>query len=234
MDPRPAVVTPTYNEAENIERFARAVFAALPGVTLFVVDDGSPDGTADLVAALDGGPGAVHVIRRAGKQGLASAYRAGMGAALDAGFDPIFQMDADLSHDPADLPRLAAAGADLALGSRYVAGGGTRNWPRSRKLISRAGGTYARLVLGLPVRDPTGGFKCWRAECLRAIDLMDVGSEGYVFQVETTWRALKRGFSVVEVPIVFTERAAGASKMSAAIAREAAWRVPALRLRRQG
>jgi dolichol-phosphate mannosyltransferase len=233
MCPTPAVVTPTYNEAENIERFARGVFAALPGATLFVVDDGSPDGTAAMVEALDGGPGAVRVLRRAGKQGLASAYRHGMGAALEAGFDPIFQMDADLSHDPADLPRLAAAGADLAIGSRYVTGGGTRNWPLSRKLISRAGGTYARLVLGLPVKDPTGGFKCWRAGCLRGVELQKVGSEGYVFQVETTWRALQRGYTVVEVPIVFTERAAGASKMSAAIAREAAWRVPALRLRRQ-
>jgi dolichol-phosphate mannosyltransferase len=234
MDPRPAVVTPTYNEAENIERFARAVFTALPGATLFVVDDGSPDGTADLVQALDGVAGEVRVLRRAGKQGLASAYRLGMGTALEAGFDPVFQMDADLSHDPADLPRLAAAGADLAIGSRYVRGGGTRNWPLSRKLISRAGGAYARAVLGLPIKDPTGGFKCWRAACLRAIDLQEVGSEGYVFQVETSWRALSRGFSIVEVPIVFTERAAGASKMSAAIAREAAWRVPALRLQRRG
>jgi len=231
MTSRPAVVTPTYDEAENIETFARRVFEALPGATLIVVDDGSPDGTADLAQALDGQGGAVRVLRRAGKQGLASAYRAGMGLALDEGFDPIFQMDADLSHDPADLPRLLDARSDLALGSRYVTGGGTRNWPLSRRVISRGGSAYARLWLGMPYRDLTGGFKRWSAACLRGIDLQDVGSEGYVFQVETTFRAWKRGWSIAEVPIVFTERAAGASKMSAAIAREAAWRVPALRLR---
>jgi dolichol-phosphate mannosyltransferase len=228
----PAVVTPTYNEAENIEAFARRVFEALPDATLFIVDDGSPDGTGDMAEALDGVLGAVRVLRRSGKQGLASAYKLGMGTALEAGHDPILQMDADLSHDPADLPRLCEAQADLAIGSRYVPGGGTRNWPLSRKLISRCGGFYARLVLGIPYRDPTGGFKCWRARCLRAIDLQEVGSEGYVFQVETTWRAYRRGFAIVEVPIVFTEREAGASKMSAGIAREAAWRVPSLRLQR--
>ena len=232
MSATPAVVTPTYNEAENIEIFARRVFEALPDATLFVVDDGSPDGTADLVEALDGVLGSVRVLRREGKQGLASAYKLGMGTALEAGHDPILQMDADLSHDPADLPRLAAAKADLAIGSRYVPGGGTRNWPLSRKLISRCGGIYARAMLGMPYRDPTGGFKCWRAACLEAVQLQEVGSEGYVFQIETTWRAYRRGFSIVEVPIVFTERIAGASKMNAGIAREAAWRVPALRLRR--
>jgi len=228
----PAVVTPTYNEAENIEHFARRVFEALPEATLIVVDDGSPDGTAELVEALDGELGCVRVIRREGKQGLASAYKAGLSAALEAGHDPIFQMDADLSHDPADLPRLAATQADLVIGSRYVPGGGTRNWPLSRKLISRCGGFYARTVLGMPFRDLTGGFKCWRAACLRDIELQDVRSEGYVFQVETTWVAFQRGFVIMEVPIIFTERELGASKMSAGIAREAAWRVPALRLRR--
>ncbi len=232
MPATPAVVTPTYNEAENIEAFARRVFEALPEATLFVVDDGSPDGTGDMAEALDGVLGSVRVLRREGKQGLASAYKLGMGTALEAGHDPIFQMDADLSHDPADLPRLQAGHGDLAIGSRYVLGGGTRNWPLSRKLISRCGGFYARAVLGFPYRDPTGGFKCWRARCLQAIDLQEVGSEGYVFQVETTWRAYKRGFAIVEVPIVFTERAAGASKMSAGIAREAGWRIPALRFQR--
>ncbi len=232
MSPTPAVVTPTYNEAENIETFAKRVFEALPDATLFVVDDGSPDGTADMVGALDGVLGRVRVLRREGKQGLASAYKLGMSTALEAGHDPILQMDADLSHDPADLPRLAAANADLAIGSRYVPGGGTRNWPLSRKLISRCGGIYARAVLGMPYRDPTGGFKCWRAACLEAVRLQEVGSEGYVFQIETTWRAYRRGFSIVEVPIVFTERVAGASKMNAGIAREAAWRVPSLRLQR--
>ncbi len=232
MPPTPAVVTPTYNEAENIETFAQRVFEALPSATLFVVDDGSPDGTADMVEALDGKLGNVRVLRREGKQGLASAYKLGLGTAVEAGHDPVLQMDADLSHDPADLSKLCDARADLAIGSRYVPGGGTRNWPMSRKLISRCGGFYARLVLGMPYRDPTGGFKCWRAACLREIELEEVGSEGYVFQIETTWRAYQRGFSIVEVPIVFTERIAGSSKMNAGIAREAAWRVPALRLRR--
>ncbi len=232
MSPQPAVVTPTYNEAENIEPFVRRVFQAVPHATLWLVDDGSPDGTADIASGLDGRWGPVRVIRRSGKLGLGSAYRAGFAATLEAGHDPICQMDADLSHDPADLPRLIAAPTDLALGSRYVPGGGTRNWPLSRKLISRGGGLYARLWLGLPYRDPTGGFKCWRADCLRAVDMSQVRSEGYVFQVEATYRAHKRGFVIQELPIVFTEREAGDSKMNPAIAREAAWRVPALRWRR--
>lgn len=228
---KPAIVIPTYNETANLEALVTRVRAALPDAHLLVVDDASPDGTGDLAAALGERLGGIQLHRRAGKLGLGSAYREGFALALAGGFDPIFQMDADLSHDPADLPRLAALGVDLALGSRYVEGGGTRNWPLRRRLLSRGGTTYARLWLGMPYRDLTGGFKCWRAACLAAIDLGTVRSEGYVFQVETTWRAHLRGFRVGEIPIVFTEREGGVSKMSGRIATEAAWRVPALRFR---
>lgn len=226
---KPVVVTPTYNESANLENLVIRVRQALPDAQVVVVDDASPDGTGRLAEDLDRRMGGIHVIHRAGKLGLGSAYREGFGLALAEGFDPIFQMDADLSHDPADLPRLLAQDADLVLGTRYMKGGGTRNWPLQRKIISRGGTTWARAWLGLPYRDLTGGFKCWRAATLRAIDLPRVRSEGYVFQVETTWRACQAGFRVVEAPIIFTERLAGVSKMNPRIAVEAAWRVPVLR-----
>jgi dolichol-phosphate mannosyltransferase len=220
---RAAVVIPTFREAENVGRIVAAVRDELPGAAVLVVDDASDDGTADLAEAA----GAT-VLRRAGTRGLGPAYRAGFARALEAGWDPIYQMDADFSHDPADLRRLAGD-ADLVLGSRWVDGGGTVNWGLGRRALSRFGSAYARAWLGVPVRDLTGGFKRWRADTLRAVGPETLACDGYAFQVEATYRAWKGGARIVEVPIVFTERRAGASKMSGAIALEAAWRVPALR-----
>ncbi|MDP2317109.1 MAG: polyprenol monophosphomannose synthase [Pseudomonadota bacterium] len=222
-----AVVVPTYNEAENIGPLVRALRDALPGVHVLVVDDASPDGTAAAAEAAD-----AVVLRRVGPRGLGPAYRDGFARVLAEGFDPIVQMDADLSHDPADLPRLLAAlaGADLVLGSRWVEGGGTVAWGLGRRALSRFGSTYARGWLGVPHRDLTGGFKAWRAGTLAKVNPATLHADGYAFQVEATWRAHQLGARIVEVPIVFTERRAGASKMSWGIAVEAAWRVPGLRL----
>lgn len=218
------IVIPTYNEAGNLPTLLERL--APVGAQIIVVDDGSPDGTADIAQAAG-----CTVIRREGKQGLASAYVAGMGHALSLGCDPIVQMDADLSHRPEDVPRLLSAleGVDLVLGSRWVPEGGTRNWEASRMALSRFGSAYARAWLSLPYRDLTGGFKCWRADLLRRISLPTVTSEGYAFQVETTWRAHRRGAQIVELPIVFDDRLDGQSKMSWGIAAEAAWVVPGLR-----
>jgi dolichol-phosphate mannosyltransferase len=233
------LVLPTFNEAENLEAVvasARAVLAAAApeGFRILVVDDSSPDGTgaiADRLAATH--PDEVEVLHRAERQGLGPAYLAGFDRALAGGAGYVFEMDADLSHDPADLARLRVAvrdgGADLALGSRYVAQGGVADWGMMRRLVSRGGSWYARRTLGLEVRDLTGGFKCFRAEVLRAVDLPSVRSHGYAFQVELTYRALLLGFRVVEVPIVFRDRVRGTSKMSGRIAVEAAWLVPQLR-----
>jgi dolichol-phosphate mannosyltransferase len=220
------VVVPTRNEAASIGALVAQVRAALPGATILVVDDRSPDDTAGLARAAG-----AEVLTREGPPGMGRAYRDGFAYALAAGFDPIVQMDADLSHDPADVPRLVAAldQADLVLGSRWVAGGGTVDWDRRRRLLSRFGSAYARAWLGLPQRDLTGGFKAWRAETLRNLEPATLRAEGYAFQVEATFRAIQRGARVVEVPIVFTERRAGASKMSSRIAIEAAWRIPGLR-----
>lgn len=220
------VVVPTRNEAASIRALVAQVRAAVPGARILVVDDRSPDGTAAL--AREAG---AEVLERDGPRGLGRAYRDGFAHALAAGWDPIVQMDADLSHDPADVPRLVAAleRADLVLGSRWTAGGGTVDWSLGRRVLSRFGSLYARAWLGLGVRDATGGFKAWRAATLAGIDPATLRAEGYAFQVEATWRAVQRGARVVEVPIVFTERRAGASKMSARIALEAAWRVPGLR-----
>jgi dolichol-phosphate mannosyltransferase len=225
------VILPTYNEAENLERVVAAVLAAVPDAHVLVVDDSSPDGTGAIADALDG----VEVLHRPRKSGLGRAYVAGFSRALEAGAASVVEMDADLSHDPADLPRLLerlAAGADVVLGSRYVPGGGIQDWDALRRGISRFGCGYARRVLGVPVRDLTGGFKAFRAGALEAIDYASVRSQGYAFQVELTYRALRRGLAVEEVPIVFREREHGDSKMSALIALEAAWLVPALRLGR--
>lgn len=224
----PVVVVPTLNEAENIGALVRALREHVPGVAVIVVDDASADGTARAAQ----GEGA-EVIVRDGPRGLGAAYRAGFERALAGGYDAVVQMDADFSHDPADVPRLLAAleDADLVLGSRYVEGGGTVNWGLRRRLLSRGGSWYARTWLGVGVRDLTGGFKAWRPAALRASAPARVGAEGYAFQVETTWRAVAGGAKVVEVPILFTERRAGASKMSAGIMVEAAWRIPALRYR---
>jgi dolichol-phosphate mannosyltransferase len=231
------VVIPTYNEAKNVRPIVDAVLAALSpvagdGLRVLVVDDGSPDGTgriADEIAAAD--PRVV-VLHRTEKGGLGPAYVAGFGEALRGGAEYVFEMDADFSHDPNDLPRLLAAardGADLVLGSRYVDGGGVTEWHWLRRAVSRGGCWYARRVLGIRVRDLTGGFKCFRAETLRTIDYATVGAHGYAFQVELTYRALRAGLQVVELPIVFRERREGDSKMSGSIALEAIWRVPLLR-----
>jgi dolichol-phosphate mannosyltransferase len=226
------LVLPTYNEAGNIEAFVEAVLAKLPAsARVLVVDDNSPDGTGEIADRLAARHEAVTVLHRPHKEGLGPAYIAGFERALAAGAGLVLEMDSDFSHDPAYLPRLLEAGerADLAIGSRYVPGGGVGDWSALRRTISRGGSAYARLVLGLGVRDLTGGFKCFHREVLEAIDLDSVRSRGYAFQVEMTYRAIERGFEVVEVPIVFRERRAGASKMDRSIVAEAAWRVPLLR-----
>jgi dolichol-phosphate mannosyltransferase len=231
------LVVPTYNEAQNLEALLSAVLPALGAGSsdphVLVVDDDSPDGTGRLAERLAAADPRVHVLHHGAKAGLGKAYIAGFKHALAAGADLVLEMDADLSHDPADLPRLLArsAGADVVLGSRYVPGGGVADWGLGRRLLSRGGSLYARTVLGVRVRDLTGGFKCFRRDVLAALDLDGVRANGYVFQIEMTFRALHRGFTVAEVPIVFRDRAAGSSKMTAAVALEAIWKVPALRLR---
>lgn len=231
---RPLVVIPTYNEKENIERLLDAVFLSLPETDVLVVDDNSPDGTgqiADQYAARDA---RVQVLHRPGKQGLGRAYLAGFAWALARDYTHIFEMDCDFSHDPRMLPVLLAEAqnADLVLGSRWVRGGGTEGWPIHRQLISRGGSFYARTILGVGIQDLTGGFKCFNRRVLESIELESVETVGYGFQIDLTWRALQRGFKVVEVPILFTERVAGQSKMSARIMGEAVTLVWKLRLNR--
>jgi dolichol-phosphate mannosyltransferase len=227
------VCLPTYNERENLEPMVDRLGQILgdEGVVL-VIDDNSPDGTGEIADRLAAERGWVHVLHRPKKEGLGPAYLDGFRKALELGADLIFELDCDFSHDPADVPRLAAAAedADLVIGSRYVPGGGTRNWGLLRRLISRGGSLYAQLVLTAPVRDLTGGFKCYRRAVLETIDLDAIHSKGYAFQIETTYRALRAGFRVVELPIVFTDREVGGSKMSKTIVFEAVWKVPALRL----
>jgi dolichol-phosphate mannosyltransferase len=229
-DPPAWIVLPTYNEAENLGPMVAAL--RTHDLHVLVVDDNSPDGTGAVADRLVAEDPQVHVLHRPHKAGLGRAYVAGFTRALAEGAGHVIEMDADFSHDPADVPRLLAAagdGADLVLGSRYVTGGGVENWGLTRRVLSRGGCVYARAVLRLPVRDLTGGFKCFSAEALRVIDFASARSEGYAFQVELTNRALRRGLRVVEMPIVFRERREGESKMSGRIAVEAAWRVPALR-----
>jgi dolichol-phosphate mannosyltransferase len=226
------LVLPTYNEAENIEPIVRAARSQLrDGDRILVVDDNSPDGTGQIADRLSGELDGVEVLHRPEKQGLGRAYLAGFERALDGGADLVLEMDSDFSHDPADLPRLiaAAADADLVLGSRYVAGGSVTDWGLLRKLVSRGGSWYARVVLGVNVRDLTGGFKCFRRSVLESLDLQGVHADGYGFQIELTYRAVSAGFKVVEIPIVFRDRRVGESKMNARIALEAVWKVPALR-----
>jgi dolichol-phosphate mannosyltransferase len=236
--PRPAwLILPTYNEAENLEAVIAAALpvlaAASPdGATILVVDDNSPDGTGAIADRLAAGDERIRVLHRPGKGGLGPAYLAGFAAALAGGAGYILEMDSDFSHDPADLARILGAaqdGADLALGSRYVPGGGITDWGPLRRFISSGGCWYARTVLGLEVRDVTGGFKCFRRETLEAIDPATIRSNGYAFQVELTYRAERNGARIVEVPIIFRDRTAGTSKMSWRIAAEAFWRVPLLR-----
>lgn len=223
-----AVVIPTYQERANVLRLLPAIRALVPEARLYVVDDDSPDGTGSTVEALATELGGITAIHRKGERGLAGAYMAGFAAALRDGAQRVVQMDADFSHDPADVPRLLAPDADLVLGSRYVPGGGTRRWPLSRRLLSRFGSLYARAWTGLPVRDLTGGFKAWRRPTLDKVLATPLEGRGYVFQVELTRRAWLAGARIVEVPIVFTERADGSSKMSLEIGLEAARTVPRL------
>jgi dolichol-phosphate mannosyltransferase len=225
------ICLPTYNERENLEPMLRALERY--GARVLVIDDNSPDGTGELAARLAHELDFVSVLHRERKEGLGPAYLAGFRRALADGADHILEMDCDFSHDPADVPRLIAAceaGAALALGSRYVEGGGTVNWGLPRRLVSAGGSLYARLLLGVRIRDLTGGFKCYRRDVLERIDLAAIHSKGYAFQIETTYRTLRAGFTVVEVPITFADRTAGHSKMSRAIVLEAVTKVPALRL----
>jgi dolichol-phosphate mannosyltransferase len=231
---RRVICLPTYDESENLEPMVRALGGlGLEGLEVLVIDDGSPDGTGEIADRLAEELPWVHVLHRARKDGLGPAYLAGFARALELGADFVFEMDCDFSHDPGDVPRLAAAAedADLALGSRYVAGGGTRNWGLVRRFISRGGSLYAQVLLQLGIRDLTGGFKCYRRAVLETIDLGAIDSRGYAFQIETTYRTIRAGFRVVEIPITFADREVGGSKMSKSIVLEAIWKVPALRLR---
>jgi dolichol-phosphate mannosyltransferase len=238
--PGPWLILPTYNEAENIEPLVRAVLPQLESTglahTVLIVDDNSPDGTGQIADRLAGETERVRVLHRPRKQGLGRAYLAGFEVALAEGADLILEMDSDFSHNPADVPRLiaAAGAADLVLGSRYVPGGGVQDWGIVRRALSRGGSAYARVLLGVPVRDLTGGFKCFHRRVLETIDRGGVHADGYGFQIELTYRAVQAGFTVTEVPITFRERRVGRSKMTAKIALEAVWKVPALRLRRGG
>jgi dolichol-phosphate mannosyltransferase len=231
--PQATVCLPTYDERENLEPMVRALGGVLgPDDVVLVIDDDSPDGTGEIADRLAAELDWVDVLHRPRKEGLGPAYLAGFRRALDSGAELVLEMDCDFSHDPADVTRLiqAAAGADLVLGSRYVPGGGTENWGLMRRAISRWGSLYAQILLGLSIRDLTGGFKCYRRAVLETIDLEAVASRGYAFQIETTYRAIRKGFRVVEVPIRFSDRVEGGSKMSRAIVLEAVWKVPALRL----
>jgi dolichol-phosphate mannosyltransferase len=221
------VIIPTYNERDNLDSIVARTRQAVPTADVLIVDDNSPDGTGEMADKLALTDGQVHVLHRTEKAGLGAAYLAGFAWALDRGYGVLVEMDADGSHDPAELPELLAAlaGADLAIGSRWVTGGTVRNWPRSRAILSRGGNAYARIMLGLPVHDATGGYRAYRAETLREIGLDDVRSQGYCFQIELTLRTVRAGLPVAEVPITFTERTAGASKMNRAIVAEALWRV---------
>jgi len=232
------LILPTYNEADNLESMVRAALPRLaeaaPEHHILVVDDNSPDGTGRIADRLAGELAELEVLHRPGKQGLGRAYLAGFARALEGGAELVLEMDCDFSHDPADLPRLirATADADLVLGSRYVPGGGVQDWGLIRRALSRGGSLYAQVLLALPVRDLTGGFKCFRRNVLEGVDLAGIAADGYGFQIEVTYRAVRAGYRVTELPILFRERRVGQSKMSARIALEAVWKVPALRFRR--
>jgi dolichol-phosphate mannosyltransferase len=221
------VVIPTYNEAANLPTIVGRLRTAVPAADVLVVDDASPDGTGKVADELARQDTAVRVLHRSGKQGLGAAYRAGFGWGLAHDYDVLVEMDADGSHLPEQLPRLVAAlhHSDLVLGSRYVVGGRVVNWPRSRELLSRGGNIYTRIALGLSLADATGGFRAFRRTTLDKLELDDVSSQGYCFQVDTAWRAARAGLRIVEVPITFVERTHGTSKMTSAIVREALWRV---------
>ncbi|MCB1048474.1 MAG: polyprenol monophosphomannose synthase [Calditrichaeota bacterium] len=230
---RMLVIVPTYNEAENIERLAEDVLAQDACIELLVVDDNSPDGTGDIADRLARDSGRVHVLHRAGKLGLGTAYVAGFRWAIERGYDYICEMDADFSHDPRVLPVfLKTIGeADLVIGSRYVTGVNVVNWPLSRLLLSYGASMYTRIITGMPVKDPTGGFKCFRRQTLEALDLDRIRSGGYSFQIEVNFKVWRKGLRIQEIPIIFVDRAVGRSKMSKAIVREAVWMVWRLKLR---
>ena len=226
--PQALIVVPTYNERDNVRGIAERLLAALPGTELLFVDDNSPDGTGALLDELAAAQPRLHVMHRAGKLGLGTAYLEGFGWGLARGFDYLFEMDADGSHDPKYLPQmlaLAEDGADVVVGSRYVPGGGTQNWGIGRKILSRGGSLYARTVLGVELRDVTAGFIAWRRTALEAIDLSTITSNGYSFQIEMKYRALQKNLRVVETPIVFVDRRVGQSKMSRKIFIEALFKV---------
>jgi dolichol-phosphate mannosyltransferase len=233
--PRAVICLPTYEERENLEPMIRALAEVLDTSRdrVLVVDDSSPDGTGRIADGLADELHWVSVLHREHKEGIGPAYIAGFRRALADGAEFVLEMDCDFSHDPADVPRLiaATADADLALGSRYAPGGGTRNWGRIRRIVSRGGCLYAQVVLGMHVRDLTGGFKCFRRHALEAVDLDALSAHGYAFQIETTYRVRRAGLRIVEVPITFVERRAGASKMTTSIVAEAMWKVPLLRLK---
>jgi dolichol-phosphate mannosyltransferase len=222
-----AVIIPTYNERDNLDSIVARTRQAVPAADILIVDDNSPDGTGDMAEKLALTDSQVNVLHRTEKGGLGAAYLAGFDWALNRGYGVLVEMDADGSHNPDELPALlsALAQADLVIGSRWVRGGTVRNWPRSRAVLSRGGNAYARIMLGLSVHDATGGYRVYRADTLRAIGLNDVRSQGYCFQIELTLRTVRAGLSVAEVPITFTERTRGTSKMNRAIVAEALWRV---------
>jgi len=224
---RVAVIIPTYNEADNIRPMTARVRSTIPGADLFIVDDNSPDGTGSIADELAAADGRIRVLHRRGKAGLGTAYLAGFATALDQGYDAIVEIDADCSHQPEELPKMLTAltAADMVLGSRWVPGGKALNWPKSRAVLSRAGNTYARIMLGIPLRDMTGGYRAYRADALRKIGLENVESVGYCFQIDLARRAVLANLTVAEVPITFVQRTRGASKMSSAILGEALWRV---------
>ena len=243
---RALIIIPTYNERDNIARMIGDVLAQQPRVpdvslNVLVVDDNSPDGTADVVRqvqATEIGEKHTHLLSRAGKMGLGTAYVAGFKFGLAEGFDYIFEMDADFSHDPAEIPNFLReiVKYDLVIGSRYIPGASVANWPKSRLLLSYNANVYARMITGIPVRDATGGFKCFRRKVLETIDLDDIRSNGYAFQIEMNFRAWRKGFSIKEIPITFVDRQEGASKMSKAIVREAVtmvWKLKARALKRE-
>jgi dolichol-phosphate mannosyltransferase len=222
-----AVIIPTYNERDNIHPITERVLSAIPEADLFIVDDNSPDGTGEIADELAAKDERIHVMHRRGKEGLATAYLTGFEAALDQGYPTIVEIDADCSHQPEELPRLlrGLASADVVLGSRWVPGGAALNWPWSRAILSRAGNFYARVMLGIPLHDMTGGYRIYRASALRKIGLENIESVGYCFQIDLARRSVLAGLKVAEVPITFVERARGASKMSGAVVSEALWRV---------
>jgi dolichol-phosphate mannosyltransferase len=226
---RIVVIIPTFNERTTLNPIVARVRTSVPEAHILVADDNSPDGTGAIADELTSADDHVHVMHRLGKEGLGAAYLAGFAWALQEGYDVVVEMDADGSHQPEQLPRLldALRNADLVLGSRWVPGGKTENWPKSRQFISQGGSAYTRIMLSVPLRDATGGYRAFRAETLRRLDLHEVASQGYCFQIDLAWRALQRGMRVREVPITFVERTSGSSKMSRKIVAEALWRVTA-------